>query len=437
MPHLRERVRSLSAILSSDGWTRERLRDFQSRRLRTLVRHAYDRVPMYRELYRRNRIHPNDVRGIEDLARLPIVNREDIQACPTSEVVAAGFNPGRLVIRRTGGSTGVPLEIRRTWFEERLLHAARLRRLRIYGLRLKDLRVSVTTGNTPPSGHRFDNRHLARLGFLRLAHVSCLLPAREILNQLAEVRPDLLGGYPSVLCWIAGEATEADRQAIRPRLMFCGGETLTPEMRRQITECFSAPLHEIYGAHEFNLVGYECCETGLLHAAENCTIVEVVKDGKVAAAGETGELVGTALHSFAMPFIRYRLGDLVTRGPIECACGAPATTIEKVVGRTLDRFPLPDGSEIYSYRLIVPITRGARWVRRFQIVQTEIDRIEIKLIPFPGQLPGAGALDAIREQIEGVAGPGVAADVTLVDDLPPADNGKFRACYSMVARRGK
>jgi phenylacetate-coenzyme A ligase PaaK-like adenylate-forming protein len=70
-----------------------------------------------------------------------------------------------------------------------------------------------------------------------------------------------------------------------------------------------------------------------MHTCDEAALVEVVHDGRPAADGEQGDVVATALHSYAMPFIRYRLGDIVTRGEQSCACGLPFATIGTIQGR--------------------------------------------------------------------------------------------------------
>jgi phenylacetate-CoA ligase len=142
--------------------------------------------------------------------------------------------------------------------------------------------------------------------------------------------------------------------------------------------------------------------------------------------------VATALHSFAMPFIRYRTGDLAIRGPLRCPCGAPCTTLERIQGRIIDRFTLPDGTKLHPYHLLEPLVNDAPWLRRYQIVQESVDRLVVKLVPLPGRNPSAGDLQLLRTRFQQPLGPGVSVTFETVSELPPAGNGKFRPYYSMV-----
>jgi phenylacetate-CoA ligase len=433
MASLTLRLESLWAALRFPSWDRHELEAFQSRRLRALVRHAAERVPFYRELYSRHGVRPEDIRGLEDLPRLPVALRHEMQDRPFEELLARGFAPQKLIQRRTSGSTGYPFTTCRTWFEERLLHALRLGQELRRGLRLTGRRVSLDVGH----GDRMDGmgtRLVRRLGLLRRDSVSCLLPAADILARLSQYRPDTLTGYPDALAYVASEAGEEDRRRIRPRFISTGGESLTPDLRARIEERFGAPVHDVYGAHEFNLLAYECSRTGLYHVAEESVLLEVLNNGRPAAPGETGEVVATALHSFAMPFLRYWTGDLAVRGPWRCPCGAPCATLEKIVGRVIDRFVLPDGSKLHPYHLLEPLVKEAPWLRRYQLIQEAANHVVVKLQPLDGVAPRPEDLSRLRACLQAPLGEEVALEFQLVSELPPAGSGKFRPYFSKVRR---
>jgi phenylacetate-CoA ligase len=427
---------SVHAAARASAWSRDEVEGFQNRRLRELVRRAFEHVTYYHDLYARHGLNPEDVRGIEDLERIPVARRAEMQERPASELVARGQDPRRLVSHRTSGSTGYPFRTYRTLFEERLLQGLRLKREFKLGLRLTDVRVAIVLPGHGSRGARPDTHFYNHLGLLRRPIVDCLLPAAEILERTAELRPDVMMGYPDTLDWIAGEATAEQRRRIRPRMILTGGETLTLDMRRRIADCFHALVYDFYGLHEFNLLASECPQTGLYHVAEDSAIVEVLKDGRPAARGEAGEVVATALHSRAMPLIRYSTGDFATRGPLRCPCGASGTTLESIQGRVVDRFVLPDGTRLHPYELLEAFIDEAVWLRRYQMVQESVDRIVVKIVPFAGCDPSADNLQRLQARFQQSLGPGVYVVFEKVNELPPAGNGKFRPYYSLVRDSG-
>jgi phenylacetate-CoA ligase len=427
----------LEALIRAHSRSREQILAFQTRRLRALVRHASRRVPYYRRLFEQAGLRPDDIRSLDDLSRIPITSRADLQRLPPGDALAEGFDPEKLTLHSTSGSSGAPLRIRYSRFEERLLKAFRLREQLAFGLRLTDRRASVGLAHRPaglervPGGSPF----YTRFGLLRHEWVHCLQPAEDILARLRAIQPDALGGYASSIAWIAGFMTDEDRARIRPRLVLPGGETLTAEIREKISRGFDAPVFDCYASYELGLVASECPRGGRYHAAEWYVILEVLRrDGRPAGPGEEGEVVATALHSYAMPFIRYRLNDLVTLGETPCSCGASVKTLSRILGRTIEQFVLPDGKLIHPYALVTPLLAEAPWLRRYQIVQERNGRVLVKIIPMTN--PGAEAVAAVARRLAAVLEGQLAIEVTLVDDIPPEPSGKYRPYYSLVNRPG-
>lgn len=426
-----ERICTFPRLLRHARARREQIVAFQTKRLRQLVAHAYDRVPLYRELFDRHSVRPEDIRTIEDLARLPIVSRAEIQAAEVSQIVARGVDADRLIVRKTSGSSGRPLCIRRTWAEQRTLGLLRFRTMHLMGCRATDKHVAVMIPHPRPRGDKqLPQRALAALGLYQTQVIDCMQDPERILAELRLARPDLLTALPGVLSRIAGVATAEDRQRIRPRLIFTGGEVLTPQMRRQITQAFASPLCDTYAAHEFYLIAWQCPTTGQMHTCDDGLIVEVLKDGEPVAEGERGELVATNLHSFAMPLIRYRLGDIVTRGAPVCACGQPFGTIHQIQGRMIDYFPLPDGRLVHPFEIVGTLPIGQSWLREYQFLQETEARVVLRLVASP--VPPALALETIAAGVRKLLGPGVAFEMRLVDRIPLEVTGKFRVARSLV-----
>ena len=429
-------VRELSQMWSRLRWPRERLVAYRDRKLRALLAHAYENVPHYRRLFDGAGVHPRDVRGAEDLTRIPTTTKHDIQNAAPEDFVARGVDPARLILRMSGGSTGEPKPIRRTWFEERLLSAFRFRARRSVGLRPTDVIASIGLSRGRQRADRqLPSKLLRMLGLFREVKVDCLRPPEQIVRRLEEIRPDVITGYAGAVAQAAQAVQDRGVTSVRPRFVTTGAEVQTPLMRRQMADAFGCPVYNFYGANEFNLLAWECARTGELHVCDDLLVLEVLRDGdRPAEADERGEVVGTNLHAWAMPFIRFRIDDVVTRGGDQCACGMPFSTIRAVQGRMLDYFPLPDGRMMHPYEIIdVVLHDRATWSRRYQLVQERRDLVILRAVL--KRAPSPQRLDEIREGARRALGAGVEFRVEFVDEIPSEANGKFRAFRSFVQSR--
>jgi len=412
---------------------REKIVEFQAKRLRRLIKHAYENVPYYRNLFDRNGIKPADIQTADDLPNIPITTKEDLRSLPANEVTASSADPQSLIVRRTSGSTGEPFSIRRTWLEERILGMHRLRSMHDIGLRINDRMASVALVRpVHPRDNQLIMKILQAFGIYRKSQINCLLPPEEILSILRNQSPDILAGLSGVIFRLSQIIGVKDRLTLHPRFIVVGGEVMTPHMRHQISRAFDVHVFDFYSSHEFNLIAWECKETNELHTCDDGVIVEVLKDDRTVAEGERGELVGTGLHSFAMPFIRYRLGDLVTKGSETCPCGQPFSTIRSVQGRMLDYFPLPGDKIIHPYEIVSILINNplAHWIQQYRLIQEKLDRIVLEVIP---QLtPSSEEIIKLEEYIRPSLGKDVEFKVILVPEIKLEPNGKFRVSRSFV-----
>lgn len=423
-------LRNLSAAArlgrhSSADETRQR----QLVRMRRLLAHARSRVPLYGRLLAD--VDPQAIRDLDDLLALPTVVKRDFRAVPPGDRFARGTAESSLLLMRTSGTTGEPFDIRRTLDEELLvaLHAHRLwRRL---GRRRGDRWVRMIGNSTVDPSWQARTVKALRRRFH--GAVWARQPLASLLADLRAAAPDILTGYPGLLTRIAPAVAADTSGRIRPRLVVPGGEVLTAEMRAAIRAGFGGDVRETYGCYELGMVAWECVQTGLLHVDDELALLEIVAGGRHAAPGEEGEIVATALHSYAMPFLRYRIGDTAVRGPSPCPCGYAGTTIERIRGRRLDYYPLPDGRQLHHYDFIQPALHAAgirAWVSRFQVLQRRRDLFEVRLAPADrGHDENVGKLHA---ELRKIVGDGVELRIELVDELDFEPSGKFRVGRSLV-----
>ena len=417
---------TLRALWRDPHVSRDEIEAFRVRRLGALLAHAATDVPHYRDRFAAAGISGTRVRETADLARFPITSKADLRAAPLAATLAAGTRPERLVRRLTSGSTGEPFVIRRAPLEDHLLQLFRVRAWRQLGMRAGDRRVSVA--EAPLDGRRggWPGPLRAWAGLYGNQYLDGLRAGPELLDRLERLCPEVISGYPSTLEQVAQLLDASHRRRIRPRLLLAGGEVLRPASRRTIEQAFRAPLFDLYGAHEFNLLAWQCpAGAGTLHVCDDGLVLEVLdEDGTPVAEGESGEVVATNLHAFAMPFIRYRTGDRAVRGPATCPCGQPFTTLLAIDGRTMDHVVLPDGRRVHPFLLTGPLLEHeAGWIAQHQLEQRTRDTLVLRLKPRgAANVEGVARLHALGARI---VGPDVRLTIEVVDGFATPHGRKF------------
>jgi phenylacetate-CoA ligase len=385
-------LRTAWAVQRHSRATRAQVKAFQDAHLRRLVLHAYENVPYYRRLFDRNRLHPRHIRGTVDLDLIPISSKPAMRERPVHELLDRTVDQRKLLTVCTSGTTGEPFPARRTWLEQAFNVLFQMRSQQAFGLRFPGRVMKVGRGGL-------------------------LQPPEEVVRRLEMFRPHLLVALPSILCLTADYLIAQGRRDIRPRIVCVGGEVLTPLMRSRLTQAFGVEPVQTYASQEFPLMGWECGVSGELHTCDDGVIVEVMREGRPAAAGEEGEVVVTNLHAYAMPFIRYRLADVVTRGSDQCACGRPFSTIRAIQGRMNDYFSLPDGRRMHPYRILERLLpEDDIWIRQYQLLQDRPDRIVMQVVP--SRPPTAELQARVARAISPLLGPGIEFQVRIVEAIP-------------------
>lgn len=409
-----------------------RYRDYQLKKLRALVASAYDRVPLYREKYRAAGVHPEDLRTLDDLSRFPTVTKAEILAAYPDKALARGLDPRRCLVSKSSGSTGVVLDV---------VHQAD--QLSIQGLAMNRL-LGLYAPYLP--WHRFvyiyTSEYPARslLGLYPMTLVPTLAPTAEILARLGELRPHFLACYPSHLRALAHELGPRGCRDLKLHAISVSSEPSTQRERDDLAALFGCGVFDEYSTEELTRVAAQCPHR-TYHLFEDVAYTEVLDpdSDRPRAPGQQGEVVGTYLHNLAMPFIRYRQGDLasIDERP-RCPCGRTFRALVGLEGRKLDRFVLPSGRTLTSgwlldasYSFLFDV--GAD-IAAFTLVQESPSRITIEIVP--GRRYTAAMTGAIEARFAALVGEPVEVRVELVPALRRAGGGKHHPIVSKVGKVG-
>jgi len=424
--------RATGVALGRHPRDRAALDAYRARHLRRVVRHAYDAVPFYRRLFDGAGVHPDRIRDVADLQALPIVSKQDLRTSPAADTIARGCDPERLFERWTSGSTGQPFLVRKSWLDQQIQGAFRYRSMRDYRMRWGD-RHAMVMFHFPERRSKIPQigAALARAGLYHQTRIDCTAPEATILQGLRRLQPDIISGYPSALVRVAEWVARNGKTAPRPRFVVTDSEQLTPMARQLLRTVFAAPVYDLYDCFETNMIAWQCPRLDLLHICEDAVIVEVLREGRPAAMGESGEVVITALFARATPYIRYRIGDIATLGPAPCPCGQLYGTLKAVQGRVADFFKLSDGRMAHPYALAGPLLRQT-WIGRFQLVQHGQAQFVAKVVPI-GK-PTMQELDRAEAALAALSAEyGVAIRLALVDDIPVGAGGKHQPYVPFTA----
>jgi phenylacetate-CoA ligase len=410
----------------------ERLRAYQENLLVPLVAHARRNVPFYEQ-----RLAPL-FRGEEvNLARwndIPILTRAEAQR--STQTMTAAITPphaGPVEKGETSGSTGRPLSYLRNEITNVAALALTDRAFQHWNFDGDKAMATFTATYRdlapPPHGLTREGWRVGSRGkYHLLGHWADTDTQIEWLRARS---PHYLSMQPSVLFALA-ERVMARGIKMRFEGVVSFSMSLSDEIRAACRAAFGVNPVDRYGAEEAGSIASECPHCGLYHIDAEALVVEILHDdGAPCAPGETGRVVVTTLYNYAMPFIRYELGDYAIAGPARVKCPIKLPTLARIFGRYSSMFTLRDG------RIIYPLLKYAN-LREFmsfeqlQVVQTDYDRIEIRYVPpRDGRNADETGLEAyVRKALD----PSLHVRAVAVEEIPRAVSGKFEDYLSLVPR---
>ena len=316
----------------------EEIKKLQSAKLVKQVAHAYNNVPYYRDLMDKKGVKPEDIHGIEDLYKLPFIEKSDLRetypdgmrAMPLEDCVR---------IQSTSGTTGKRVIAYYTQHDIDLWEDCCARALVAAGADKEDV-VQVSYGYGLFTGGPGLNGGSHKVGCLTLPMSSG--NTERQLQFMLDLKATVLCCTPSYAAYLGESLKEQGYTAdtIPLKAGIFGAEPWTQEMRRNIENTLGIKAYDIYGLTEISGPGvsFECSEQGGMHINEDHFLAEIINPntGEVLPEGEKGELVFTCLDKEAFPVIRYRTRDICVLSRKPCSCGRTHIRMAKPMGRSDD-----------------------------------------------------------------------------------------------------
>jgi len=348
------------------------MKKLQSERLVAQVKHVYDNVEFYRNRMDEKGVKPEDIKGIEDLHKLPFVTKDDLRECYPYGMLAVPIKDC-VRIQSTSGTTGKRVVAFYTQDDVELWENCCARSIVAVGGTDEDV-CQVCYGYGLFTGGPGLNGGSHKVGCLTLP-MSSGNTERQI-QFMMDLNATIICCTPSYAAYI-GEALK--EQGYKPednklKAGIFGAEPWTEEMRREIEASLGIKAYDIYGLTETSGPGvaFECSEQTGMHVNEDHFIPEIIDPdtGEVLPEGAKGELVFTSITKKAFPLLRYRTRDICVLSRKKCSCGRTLIKMAKPMGRSDDMLIIRGVNVFPSQIETVLINEG--YAPNYQIV---VDRV--------------------------------------------------------------
>jgi len=364
------------AYAMSDGrraeqWSPDERDAYQVGQLRKVLGFAGRNVPHYTRLFADLGFDPRAIKSVEDLQRLPILEKKSVLAEPDR---FCSFESLRRSIKlRTSGTTGQPMQCYTDESQWVIEQAAVWRQWRWAGYRFRDRMAIVRSYRPAPHQPPIRLDRLRNWLYLSPYHMDTDT-LRQYMRRLREWKPAFLRGYPNSLALLAQFAKAEGLELPSLKAGLTASETLTPMHRAAVKEAFGIEIFDHYGQAEISCMLHECEQHDGMHVLEDYAVVELVP------TGDPGRfrLIATNLQNTAMPLVRYDTGDIVS-GPLRrCKCGRSFPVVDAIAGRADENLRHARGYDIPSVNVHTFMSKLDN-IRRFQVIQESDGRIRVIL----------------------------------------------------------
>lgn len=439
---------ALLAILfqleQSQWWSPAELRRRQAEQLALLVEHARRTVPFYRDRFRAYGGEAADPASEEPWLRLPLLHRSDIQAARDA-LLSREIPPhhGQTSEIYTSGSTGKPIKAVRTQFWELFWSAFTIRdhfwHRRDLSGKLATIRETAKGKASYPAGERAagwgpSSEYVFATG--PCVNLNAMTRLEQQAEWLQREDPDYLLTHPSIVHRLAEFCLRHGIRLPRLRQVETIAEILRPATREACKAAWNVPIVDVYSAREAGYIALQCPEHEHYHVQAEGILVEVLDHlGRPCRAGELGRVVVTPLHNFAMPLIRYDIGDFAVLGEA-CPCGRGLPVLKRILGRKQNMLVLPSGERRWPLLSSGDIRAllGIAPIRQYQFVQKSLEAMELRLAlerPLQGDEE-----QGLRRWVEEKFGHPFAVAFAIFDEIPRPASGKFEDFIGEVERAG-
>ncbi len=418
----------------SQWWSPERIAEHQYHQLGLLIRHSAQTVPYYRDLFRRVGFDAAKTVTPETWRRIPTLSRRALkQHFQTLQSNAVPEDHGAVRSFDTSGSTGAPVFVHKTELQRFFWLTNTLRDHLWHKRDLSATMASIRIFDNPAEAAYPQGVSSSRWGessamFATGPGHSLNLETKVHLQVewLRRIRPAYLLTHPSNLAALARYCLDHRISMPFLRGLRTMSETLRPEVRDLCRETWGVEIVDLYSTEEVGVIAIQSPVADELLVQAETILVEVIDEqGQPCPPGRVGRLVVTPLHAFALPLLRYEIGDLAEAGG-RAACGRGLPVLARLLGRERNMVRLPNGHRHYpSYHYFMT---GFDQVMQFQIVRKTVQLLEVRLVVRSALSPDQE--NELRARVHERFDYPFDVQFVYLDEIPRAPSGKYLDYYS-------
>ena len=420
----------LNELEKTQWYNESDLEKYQNKKLKLLIKHAYENVPYYHRIFREKGLIPDDIKFKDDLTKLPYLTKDDIRN-NFNDLIAKNYRINQLQSVHTSGTTGSPLEF--YWDKNvQIMENAFIRRhWKWAGFGLNDMRITLR-GNVivPPSQKKkpFWRYNIPeKQVFFSAFHMNSETLG-DYANKIKNLSPKAIQGYPSTIYALAKYMSE-NEIIIPASAVFTSSEPVYAIQREVIENQFQCKIYDLYGLSERTVAAGQCSE-GNYHIFSEYGIMELSKNDEIVSDHDFCEIISTGLNNYGMPLIRYKTGDSTKFKNEACECGRHLPLMEPVETKLDDVIIDKDGNVLSPSVLTHPFKPLSN-IEKSQIIQESKDKLIIKIVKRKGysEKDSTFLLNELRARI----GSDMTIELDFVDDIPLTKAGKYRWIVSKIS----
>jgi|WetSurMetagenome_2_1015567.scaffolds.fasta_scaffold00113_23 phenylacetate-CoA ligase len=425
-----ERVKEyIPQVSPVERFTPAEINTIQEEKLRKIVTHACKNIPYYSDLFAANSIKPEDIRCYSDLERIPVLTKRTI--LDNEEKLINPSFTGKMRIRKTGGSTGMTLHFKKEQDATALNDAIMYRCYSWYGIDIGDKQarfwgVPVTAKLRWKEQLKDFILNRIRISAFDISESACM----EQYERIKKFKPDYFYGYTTAIygfCLFM-DKLGIDLNSLGLKAVICTAEKMYDHHTLLFKKVFKCPVVDEYGSTENGILAFQCSQGNMHLMADHMCVEFLDENDRQVRPGELGRIVVTDLASYAMPLLRYDIGDMGRPSDKTCSCGINLPLMEIVEGRKEDFIRTKEGKLIHAAYLCYTLKDDT--VHEFKMYQKDIDTLHVQIVKAPSFSAESEA--QLDRKLRTALGDGIKITFQYLERIPREVSGKLRYFVSEI-----